>query len=83
MASHSVRLPRAASERRGRFFFAEYERTESVCPREVPRYCLRRARNSFGIDDGARGESEQERQCECAALLTREAYATRSKGEER
>ena len=70
---HSVRLPRAANERRGRSIdLTEYVITESVCVR--PRYrgtAPRRARNSLGIDDSARGEIKQlHAKCECAAFRT-------------
>ena len=41
---YSVRLPRAASERRGRIGFTEYVITEGVCPPGLPRYCAASAR---------------------------------------
>ena len=64
---HSVRLPRATNESRGRIGCAESVRTDSVCPPEVPRCRVASLARSSGIDDSAGGESKQlHAECVCA-----------------
>jgi len=58
MASHFGEVAARRDERRGRFFFAEYQRTESV-RREYRGSAPRRARRTLGIDDSPRGASTE------------------------
>ena len=58
MATHSVKLPRAANEIRGRIGLPNMS-VRKVCVRQESRYCARVARASLGIDDSPRGESKQ------------------------